>query len=65
MLVHFRRCRRGLATARGAPAFLSYKPGDLALRDGHLSPFNSPDRPGKRAQRRRADCLRHALQIDK
>ena len=64
MLVRFRHLRRGLATARRAPAFLSYKPRDVAPKDGDLSSLHPPDQPGQRTQRRCADRVRYALQID-
>ena len=47
MLVRFRRWRRGLATARRAPAFLSYKPGNVALK---MAIFHLSIRPISRAK---------------
>jgi MobA/MobL family len=47
MLVRFRRWRRGLATARRAPAFLSYKPGCVAPK---MAIFHLSIRPISRAK---------------
>ena len=53
MLVRFRRWRGGLATARGPPAFLSYKPRDVAL---NMAIFHLSIRPISRAKGHSADA---------
>ena len=53
MLVRFRRWRRGLATARGASAFLSYKPRDVAPK---MAIFHLSIRPISRAKGHSADA---------
>jgi len=58
MLVLFRHWRRELATARRAPAFLFYKPKDVALK---MAIFHLSIRPISRAKGHSADDTRCKL----